>query len=242
MILAGLSSVKLRISRAELRGDMFTGLVQALGQIQTCDRDRVSIDCPAIAKNLAIGDSVAVNGVCLTVVEILSYGFIADMSPETLNRSNLGQRNDCPANLEPALAVGDKLGGHFVSGHIDGVGTLVDRIKQGDAWELSFTAPEQVGRYIVEKGSIAINGVSLTISKCNASGTGFSTAVIPHTYHNTNLSHIKLGSYVNLEADLLGKYVEKFLRQGLVSPEHSPTRLPDREVTPDFLAEHGWGS
>jgi riboflavin synthase len=215
---------------------MFTGLVQLLGQIEHCERTEISIYCPEIIQRIAIGDSVAVNGVCLTVVKILAHGFLADISPETINSSTLGQRSSYPVNLEMALAVGDKLGGHFVSGHIDGVGTLCESAQQGGSWELSFTAPEQVGRYIIQKGSIAIDGVSLTVAKCNASGTWFSTAVIPHTYHSTNLSSLKPGSNVNLEADMLGKYVEKFLRQGSLGS----AKISDKEITPEFLAEHGW--
>lgn len=221
---------------------MFTGLIQSLGQVSRCDRHQVVLLCPDLVPQLAIGDSVAVNGVCLTVAEILSTGFVADVSPETLSRSNLGQlayADHQKVNLEMALAVGDKLGGHFVSGHIDGVGIFGDRQMQGGAWKMSFTAPEHIARYIVEKGSIAINGVSLTVAECNDSGTWFSTAVIPHTYQHTNLSHLAIGSSVNLEADILGKYVEKFLnaRIGLGNNERKPQ--PDN-ITSDFLAEHGW--
>lgn len=217
---------------------MFTGLIQALGQIERCDRRQIAIRCPEIREKLAIGDSVAVNGVCLTVVEILSAGFIADVSPETLERTNLGRRDLRYANLETALRVGDKLGGHFVSGHIDGVGTLQESKMLDGAWEMSFTAPNSVARYVVAKGSIAINGISLTVANCNASGTQFSTAVIPHSYQNTNLHYLRSGSSVNLEADVLGKYVEKFLRLGASSPNGNTESLPG--ITSEFLAEHGW--
>ncbi|MCE2886064.1 MAG: riboflavin synthase, partial [Pseudanabaena sp. 42896M_M3] len=193
---------------------MFTGLVQSIGIIEKRDRDRLVIHCPDLVANIAIGDSVAVNGVCLTATYISDTNFVADVSPETLGRTNFGDRKLKYVNLETALAVGDKIGGHFVSGHIDGMGKLSDRVLIGNSWELSFEAIPDVARYIVFKGSIAINGISLTISYCNDSGTNFRVAVIPHTYENTTLKDLDIGSSVHLEGDLLGKYVEKFLRLG----------------------------
>jgi len=163
---------------------MFTGLVQSIGIIEKRDRDRLVIHCPDLVANIAIGDSVAVNGVCLTATYISDTNFVADVSPETLGRTNFGDRKLKYVNLETALAVGDKIGGHFVSGHIDGMGKLSDRVLIGNSWELSFEAIPDVARYIVFKGSIAINGISLTISYCNDSGTNFRVAVIPHTYEN----------------------------------------------------------
>lgn len=133
-------------------------------------------------------------------------------------------------DLEPALRVGDKLGGHFVSGHIDGVGQLWDQAATGNAWELSFKVPEEIGRYIVPKGSVAVNGVSLTIAEVRQGGCWFKVAVIPQTYRETNLSQLQVGDPVNIEADILGKYVEKLL--GLLPPESS--------VSLEFLAEHGY--
>ncbi|AFY71507.1 riboflavin synthase alpha chain [Thalassoporum mexicanum PCC 7367] len=233
---------------------MFTGLIQAIGQIEQLSDRAITICCPpAITSKLAIGDSVAVNGICLTVVEILPMGFTADISPETLSRSNLQEDELRYVNLETALAVGDKLGGHFVSGHIDGMGMLQEVNNSGHAWELSFTAKDATARYVVYKGSISINGVSLTIANCNEKGTWFKVAVIPHTYEQTNLNHLKPGNSVNLEGDLLGKYVEKFLRYA-----PNPDRLADfeqgrintypgfgdqanvPEISTEFLAEHGW--
>ncbi|MFZ4555891.1 MAG: riboflavin synthase [Pseudanabaena sp.] len=215
---------------------MFTGLIQTIGIIEQRDRDRLTINCPDLAANIAIGDSVAVNGVCLTATYISSTSFVADVSPETLGRTNLGDRKMKYVNLETALAVGDKIGGHFVSGHIDGMGKLSDRALIGNSWELSFEAIPEVARYIVFKGSIAINGISLTISYCNDSGTNFRVAVIPHTYENTTLKSLDVGSSVHLEGDILGKYVEKFLRSGY----NTKTNLDRPDVTPAFLAEHGW--
>ena len=164
---------------------MFTGLIQTIGIIEQRDRDRLVIHCPDLVAKIAIGDSVAVDGVCLTATHISSTSFVADVSPETLGRTNFGDRKMKYVNLETALAVGDKIGGHFVSGHIDGMGKLSDRALVGNSWELSFEAIAEVARYIVFKGSIAINGISLTISYCNDSGTNFRVAVIPHTYENT---------------------------------------------------------
>jgi riboflavin synthase len=209
---------------------MFTGLIQALGKIERYSGGKITIAAPDLAK-FAIGDSVAVNGVCLTVAEILAKGFVADVSPETLSRSNLGQSNLLPVNLELALAVGDRLGGHFVTGHIDGIGSLCASTMAGGSWEMSFSAPIELARYIISKGSVSVNGISLTVAQCNSSGTWFSTAVIPHTYESTNLKYLQMGSSVNLEADMLGKYVEKFM-QG--------DRQPQSAITSDFLAEHGW--
>jgi len=215
---------------------MFTGLIQTIGMIEQRDRDQLVIHCPDLVAKIAIGDSVAVNGVCLTATYISDTNFVADVSPETLGRTNLGDRKLKYVNLEMALAVGDRIGGHFVSGHIDGMGKLSDRAIIGNSWELSFEAIPEVARYIVFKGSIAINGISLTVSYCNDSGTNFRAAVIPHTYDNTTLKYLDLGSSVHLEGDVLGKYVEKFLRSGnLAQNSPSPTL-----VTPEFLTEHGW--
>ncbi|PZV16910.1 MAG: riboflavin synthase [Pseudanabaena sp.] len=216
---------------------MFTGLVQTIGIIEHRDRDRLVIYCPDLVANIAIGDSVAVNGVCLTATYISDTNFVADVSPETLGRTNFGDRKLKYVNLETALAVGDKIGGHFVSGHIDGMGKLSDRILLGNSWELSFEAIPEVARYIVFKGSIAINGISLTISYCNDSGTNFRVAVIPHTYDHTTLKDLDIGGSVHLEGDLLGKYVEKFLRSSNISQ----SSLTPTGVTSAFLAEHGWG-
>ena len=215
---------------------MFTGLIQTIGMIEQRDRDQLVIHCPDLVAKIAIGDSVAVNGVCLTATYVSDTNFIADVSPETLGRTNLGDRKLKYVNLEMALAVGDRIGGHFVSGHIDGMGKLSDRALVGNSWELSFEAIPEVARYIVFKGSIAINGISLTISYCNDSGTSFRVAVIPHTYDNTTLKDLDLGSSVHLEGDILGKYVEKFLKVGNNSTFDHNSPL----ITPEFLVEHGW--
>jgi riboflavin synthase len=233
---------------------MFTGLVQGLGTLQPLDSDKLQITClppgfGLIMPELALGDSVAVDGVCLTVVDILPQGFIAVASPETRDRSMLGNSTLAnPAqyvNLETSLKVGSKLGGHFVTGHVDGTGTLKSAIQTATSWEMTFnTASAQVARYIIPKGSIAVNGISLTVADCNPEGSGFTVAVIPLTYAETNLQYLTPGSGVNLEGDILGKYVEKFLRLGTAPPDlawDSPDlpRSPEN-MTPTFLAEHGY--
>lgn len=228
---------------------MFTGLIQALGTIEAQGSDRFHVFChgdssKAILQDLEIGDSVAVDGICLTVEEILSQGFVATASDETLHRTTLGQRHQAAkyVNLETSLRVGSKLGGHFVTGHIDGIGCLEESIPTPNSWQMCFRAPNSlkeiwqrhVGPYLVPKGSIAVNGVSLTIADCDPSGSWFKVAVIPHSYAQTNLSHLQIGSWVNLESDILGKYVERLLS----------SRVPEArslaEISPAFLAEHGY--
>jgi riboflavin synthase len=223
---------------------VFTGLIQGLGSIQTTTSDRLLIktDAPLILTDLAIGDSVAVDGICLTVETLLKDGFTATASPETLNRTTLNQYQQNQAdyvNLETSLRVGSKLGGHFVSGHVDGVGCLVESLPTEKAWEMIFSAPanledqwhEFIARYLVQKGSIAVNGISLTVAECDAQGTWFKAAVIPHTYSETNLTYLKPGDWVNLECDILGKYVEKLLNYPHAS---------NSSITLEFLSEHGY--
>lgn len=241
---------------------MFTGLVATTGTLRLLGDDLLHISCgntapEKILQDLTIGDSVAVDGICLTVTEILPTGFVAAVSPETLNRTTLSsETGEALVNLEPSLRVGSKLGGHFVTGHIDGIGYLDTTVQTATAWEMSFrVADPRVARYIVPKGSIAVNGVSLTVADCNPAGTWFKVAVIPHTYAETNLRELQPGSPVNLEGDVLGKYVEKFLRLG---PHPQSPALADLEatmaadntddsshswsdsLTPAFLAEHGY--
>ena len=201
---------------------------------------QVEITCSApgrqlILADLAIGDSVAVDGVCLTADQLRPQGFIAAVSPETLRRTTLNYRatSQTPVNLETSLRVGSKLGGHFVTGHVDGTGTLSAIARTAIAWEMSFTVNAAViSRYIVPKGSIAVNGISLTIAECDRQGASFKVAVIPQTFECTNLKYLQVGSLVNLEGDILGKYVERFLQS---SPSQS-----EPPITVDFLSEHGY--
>jgi len=228
---------------------VFTGLIQALGTIRSLGGDRFDVSChtnasEVILQDLAIGDSIAVDGICLTVEEILPRGFVATASDETLDRTTLGQQQLAApyVNLETSMRVGSKLGGHFVTGHIDGIGCLQESVQTPNSWEMRFTAPaslinqwnRRIARFLVPKGSIAVNGVSLTIADCDPQGSWFKAAVIPHSYAETNLSHLQIGSWVNLESDILGKYVEKLLGHQ-VSPDEQI-----EEITPAFLAEHGY--
>jgi riboflavin synthase len=242
---------------------VFTGLVATVGTLQLLSEQlvRISNAGSIVSTDLAIGDSVAVDGVCLTVTEVLPTGFVATISPETISRTVLGLSGQLSdggerrVNLEPSLRVGSKLGGHFVTGHIDGVGYLEASIQSENAWEMSFQVSDaRVARYIVPKGSIAVNGISLTVAECSASGDWFKVAVIPHTYAETNLQQLQPGSPVNLEGDVLGKYVEKFLRLGHAAPAaigeleqfldpsaaHGSSQTLAEQLSPAFLAEHGY--
>jgi riboflavin synthase len=163
-----------------------------------------------VLDDLKEGDSISVNGVCLTVTGISSIGFSADVMPETLRRTNLFQlKSGDKVNLERALPVGGRLGGHFVSGHIDGTGIILAEKREGNARVITISAPEQVARYVVEKGSIAIDGISLTVVKTERNA--FSVSIVPHTAQFTTLGFKKPGDTVNLEADMLVKYIEKLL-------------------------------
>ncbi|BBD60203.1 riboflavin synthase subunit alpha [Nostoc sp. HK-01] len=225
---------------------MFTGLVQTLGTIKPLGGDSWQITCVnqpsnVIMQDLAYGDSVAVDGVCLTVEEILKDGFIATASPETLRRTTLGleETQQKYVNLEASLRVGSKVGGHFVMGHVDGVGRLLIAEQTATSWEMTFTAPEAIARYIVPKGSIAVNGISLTVAAYEPELSHFTVAVIPLTYSDTNLRYLAPGSWVNLEGDILGKYVEKFLYPGK-KQSASTDETEFNEISPAFLAEHGY--
>jgi riboflavin synthase len=229
---------------------MFTGLVQSLGNLRLLTEDKLEVSCAALGSeliltDLAIGDSVSVDGACLTVEQILPQGFIAAISPETLDRTTIGRRvsTSTQVNLETSLRVGGKIGGHFVTGHVDGVGRLVSATATTTSWELRFAAPptltqqwsDYISHYLVSKGSIAVNGVSLTIADCDAVGSWFTVAVIPHTYTHTNLSALKADDCVNLETDILGKYVVKSI--GNVPQDRSTQR---ESITTDFLIANGY--
>lgn len=200
---------------------MFTGLVEALALVERVEPDgegRALVIAAPFAGDLTLGESVAINGACLTVVAHDARTCRFQAGPETLRRTNLGAlRRGERVNLERALKVGDRLGGHLVQGHVDGIGRLSDRIRQGD-WELLwFASPEELAAQMVSKGSVAVDGVSLTL--VDVTSAGFSVALIPHTLNHTTLGALATGSAVNLETDLLGKYVWKCLRGGSVTRE-----------------------
>jgi riboflavin synthase len=227
---------------------MFTGLVQAIGQLQRCSGG-VELLVPADAgldpAALALGDSVAVDGVCLTVTQRSPHGFKADVSEETLARTTLAAKADRRGwvNLEPALRLADRLGGHLVSGHVDGQGIVVAVEQQPASWRLVLRwSNPAYGRYVCEKASVAVDGISLTVADCSADGAEFWIAVIPHTWSSTTLQRLQVGDAVNLEADLLAKYTERLLAwrgQGQAGTASAPTRSEDT-ITPGWLAEHGW--
>lgn len=193
---------------------MFTGIVERMGHIlstvQTDGGLRLVISAGDIAPTLKLGDSVAISGVCLTVVETGSDRFAADVVPETCRRttlSTLGQ--GAPVNLERCLAAGDRLGGHIVQGHVDGVGTVAELRPEGNGYWLRISAPSELLRYIVPKGSVALDGVSLTVAAL--AEDGFALAIIPHTAAVTTLGSKRPGDGVNLETDVIGRYVERLL-------------------------------
>jgi riboflavin synthase len=188
---------------------VFTGIIEELGTVET--GDRFSIGCRTVLSDLTPGASVSVNGVCLTAVDIRTDGFSADLAPETLQRSNLGDlRPGDRVNLERPLMLQTRLSGHIVQGHVDGTGVLEALRELGDGnWELEVRVPQDLDRFLVYKGSIAIDGISLTIA--SVSDGRVRVAIIPHTYEVTNLRSRKVGDRVNIECDVLAKHVDKLL-------------------------------
>ncbi len=218
---------------------MFTGLVEELGTLRGIargsDSAKLSVDASLVVKDVKLGDSIAVNGVCLTVVEYGRSSFVADVMAETLAKTNLGQlKTGDRVNLERALALGDRLGGHLVSGHIDGVGTIIRKEKHDIATLITIAAPPQVIKYVVKKGSIAVDGTSLTV--VDFGSENFQVSLIPHTAHMTSLGLKKTGDTVNLEADLIGKYIERLM--GQAPPGKSGGE--SRGITVEYLAEKGF--
>jgi riboflavin synthase len=193
---------------------MFTGIVRELGGVVSVaggeDGIRLEVEAPETAAVAALGDSVALAGVCLTVVAVEGPRLAFDAVPETLSRTSLGRlAAGGSVNVEPALRVGDALGGHMLQGHVDGVGAVRSVDREGEGRRVWFDAPEDVLRYCVEKGSVAVDGVSLTVAALD--GDGFAVALIPHTLAVTTLGALAPGDTVNLEVDVLAKYVEKLL-------------------------------
>ncbi len=193
---------------------MFTGLIREIGTVVSreggAEGVRLTIEAPAVAAGAQPGDSVAIDGVCLTVVAAHGDELAFDAVPETLDRSSLGTLDQgSRVNLEPALRAGEPLGGHYVQGHVDGVGSVRSVEAEGDGKRIWFDAPSELLRYVVEKGSIAVLGTSLTVAAVDEGG--FAVALIPHTLGATTLGELEPEDRVNLEADVLAKYVEKLL-------------------------------
>jgi riboflavin synthase len=208
---------------------MFTGIIEECGKVQYIKSNRIAIECGIVIEDVKLGDSIAVNGVCLTVVEILTQGFVADVSPETLKVTSLsGLQIGSSVNLERAVKAGGRFGGHIVTGHIDGKAKIISITKNKEFYQLRLELQQEQARYIVNKGSVTVDGISLTVAE--AKGNVVNLAIIPHTYENTNLKSLSVGCNVNIEVDILAKYVEKFL-----SSSDNKSRL-----TLAFLQEHGF--
>ena len=217
---------------------MFTGIIQSLGKLKQ-EKNILEIEILDNFFDMAIGDSIAVDGICLTVKEIIQNKFTVDVSEETLKKTTLGLNSNLNqiVNLEPALRISDRLGGHIVSGHIDGLGIVEKIEKLEKSWILSIKwKDDNYSRYVVNKGSICVNGISLTIAKYEKEGLIFSIAIIPHTWHNTNLKNLNVGDSVNLEADALIKYVEKLLLFNKNKQENTSIN----EISSAWLKENGW--
>jgi riboflavin synthase len=219
---------------------MFTGLVRAIGGIErSAGGVRLRWQTGAGGwepAGLELGESVAVDGVCLTVAERFADGFRADVSEETLGRTTLAGKADRRGrvNLEPALRLADRLGGHLVSGHVDGQGEVLAIERRPASWHLELAWHDPAyGRYVCEKASVAVDGISLTVAGCSEGGERFWIAVIPHTWAQTTLGNLRPGERVNLEGDLLAKYTERLLAG-------RPGQGPGRPLDPQWLAEHGW--
>ena len=231
------------------KAGMFTGLVRAVGRLERCPAGvRLHLEPGAHDAAagglgpLALGDSVAVDGVCLTVADCLPDGFRADISEETLVRTTLAAKaaSGAAVNLEPALRLSDRLGGHLVSGHVDGLGTVVAIQREPASWRLVLRWNDSAyGRYVCEKASVAVDGISLTVAGCESQGQ-FWVAVIPHTWSATTLAQRRVGDAVNLEADLLAKYTERLLQGGGLPQRLALSAPSGAALNRDWLAQNGW--
>ena len=189
---------------------MFTGIVEEVGIVAKISDNAMTVRASKVLEDVKLGDSIAVNGACLTAVNFSKSEFTVDLSPETMRRTSLGQLSaGGSVNLERALLVSDRMGGHIVQGHVDGTGRVMSIRPEGDSTIFRIRVPKRLDRYIVEKGFVAVDGISLTVVKRGASS--FTLAVIPYTLENTNLASVSVGDKVNLEADILAKYVESLL-------------------------------
>lgn len=215
---------------------MFTGLIEEIGEIKSIEKGaksaRIIIKAEKILEGTKLGDSISTNGVCLTVTEFNKSSFSVDVMAETVRNSNLGKlKPGSYVNLERALKLSDRLGGHMVSGHIDGLGTVVDLQNEENATWVSIETTKDILKYIVHKGSITIDGISLTVACVDESI--FKVSIIPHTKGETTLVMKKIGDEVNLESDMMAKYVEKLLKYGEVPKEK-------KSISMDFLEKNGF--
>ena len=247
---------------------MFTGIIEEVGRVRQIGGGVLSIDAQRVLEDVQLGDSICVNGICLTVTSFDARHFTADVMPETIRRTSLAElKKGSPVNLERALTLASRLGGHIVSGHIDGTGEVLSLKQEGNAVLLNIQATSALLRYIVEKGSVAIDGISLTVAAVGDSD--FTVSLIPHTLQSTNLHTKKKGSHVSIETDIVGKYIERLLMGGssslgsnvLSSLQPPSQRGGDREsgggsplhrgpsstrpssagaITKEFLAKYGY--
>lgn len=235
---------------------MFTGIVEEVGTIDSISRGAnsavLTIRAEKVLDGTKVGDSIAVNGICLTVTRLMQHAFTADVMHETLNRSSLANAlRGAHVNLERAMAADGRFGGHIVSGHVDGTGRIVEVKKDDNAIWYTIQATPQLMRYIVEKGSVTIDGISLTVAK--VAQDNFSISAIPHTVSQTVLKDRKVGAVVNLETDIIGKYVEKLLFKGQseeiigaqtikenASRKSSENKKQPDGITRDFLTKYGF--
>ena len=220
------------------RANLFTGIIEHIGTIDALDLKsgggRITIHAPSLTSTLAVSNSIAVNGCCLTIVATGKESFSADLSGETIQKTSFGAKSGAlkrgsQVNLEQPLTAGKELGGHFVLGHVDGTGrvTHLDReSSESDNWWFGVEVPEDFARYIVPKGSITIDGISLTVARWNKNTRVADIAVIPYTYEHANIRDRKPGDAVNLEGDALGKYVERYLEARSLTTSTSAITLP----------------
>ena len=209
---------------------MFTGIIEHLGAIESldlrADGGRVTIHAPSLGPSLAVANSIAVNGCCLTIMGLHNGRFSTDLSGETISKTSFGGirglRVGSRVNLERPLTAGKEFGGHFVLGHVDTVGEVTHLTQEGDNWWYGVRVPEDFARYIVPKGSISIDGISLTIARWGNKTNIAEAAIIPYTYDHTNIRDRKLGDAVNLEADILGKYIERYLESRTAAASAAP--------------------
>jgi len=220
---------------------MFTGIIEGLGTITAVQSSgqgrRLSLASDFNLDQSRVGDSIAVNGACLTAVTITGRRFTVDVSPETLGKTTLGAAKvGDRVNLERALRFSDRIDGHLVSGHVDGIGIIKEKKVQGNATNVTVEVPDGLARYMIEKGSVAVDGISLTINACD--GNRFEVSIIPHTAVVTTVSTKKVAETVNIETDMIGKYVERFVGQR--NPDRSKNQNDGSSIDLQFLAKNGF--
>jgi len=217
---------------------VFTGIIEAVGKISKIEPVggdvKMTIETGTMdMSDVKLGDSIACNGVCLTAIELPGSAYVADVSGESLKVTTLGTlKEGSPVNLEKALRLQDRLGGHLVSGHVDGVGKVVSIEQDARSWRYRIEAPKDIARYIAAKGSICINGISLTVNEVD--DLVFGVNIVPHTRQETTIKTFEIGTEINLEVDLLARYLERMLQAEASEPKESG------HLTPAFLAEHGY--